>query len=65
MLDIEPGRTTLFRVPYPDRLQQIINRLRKHFEHLSVEERRLRIIKEIEKMNLPEADRREILRRIR
>lgn len=64
MLQIEPGRTTLFPVPSPDKLQQIINRLRKHFEHLSTEDRRKRIIEEVEKMDLTDAERREILRRI-
>ena len=65
MLQIERGRTSLFRVPYPDKLQQIVNRLRKLYEHLSVEDRRKKIIEEIEKLDLTNAEKREILRRIR
>ena len=65
MLQIERGRTSLFRVPRTDKLQQIINRLRKHYEHLSIEERRKKIIEEIEKLDLTDAEKREILRRIR
>ena len=64
-MQIEPDRNTLLRNPYPDRLQQIINRLRKQFEHLGPVASRLRIVQEIEKMNLTEAERCEILRRIR
>ena len=62
MLDIEPGRRTPL---YPDKLQMIINRLKKRFEHLDLLERRQRIIAEIQKMNLTDFERREIFRRLR
>jgi hypothetical protein len=65
MLDIEPGRGSRPHENYPDKLQRIINKLRKRYRHLNSQECRLMIIAEIEKMNLTQAERREILRRLR
>ena len=62
---IEPGRGSRLHDLYPDKLQQIINTLKKRYRHLNVAERRLRIIAEIERMNLTYAERREIFRRLR
>jgi hypothetical protein len=65
MLDIVPGRPSPFLYQYPDKLQMIINRLKKRFGHLDALERRQRIIAEIQKMNLTDLERQEIFRRLR
>jgi hypothetical protein len=65
MLDIVPSRRSPFLYQPPDRLQMIINRLKKRFEHLGALERRQRIIAEIKKMNLTDLERVEIFRRLR
>lgn len=65
MQDIEPGRTSKLRKPDPDKLQQIIETLKKRYQHLTSLQRRLRILAEIERMDLTVAQRREIFRRLR
>ena len=48
----------------PDRLQQALNRLRKRFEDLSFEQRRVCAIYEVKRMAIPKRDRDEMLRRL-
>ena len=48
----------------PDRLQQILNRLYKYYEHLNFEDRRPQIARDIKKMELTDEDRHELLRRL-
>lgn len=49
---------------YPDRLQQILNRLYKAYEHLNFEDRHAQIVRDIKQMDVTEDDRRELLRRL-
>ena len=44
--------------------QQLLNRLNKQFEDLSIEDRRVRVAEEIDRMDLSETDRQEVLRRL-
>ena len=48
----------------PDHLQQIKNRLHKQYEDLTVENRRVRMLEDVGKMELSDDDRRELLRRL-
>lgn len=49
---------------YPDKLQQVLNRLYKRYEDLSYEDRRQRVARDIEQMDAPEVDRKELLSRL-
>ena len=49
---------------HPDRIEQILNRLFKHHEGLSYEDRLERIRAEIMTLEVSEADRLELLRRL-
>jgi hypothetical protein len=48
----------------PDRLQQCLNRLLKHFEDLSYEDRKQAVREALRRMEFSDDDRREILRRM-
>ena len=48
----------------PDKHQQTLNRLYKLHEHVSFEDRQLRIKRDIEEMEIPDDDRSELLRRL-
>jgi hypothetical protein len=64
MVTIESTQQPQLQVPDPDRLQQLLNRLNKHYEDLKPEDRRVTLIYQIKRMDLPKADRDELLRRI-
>ena len=65
-MPVESYQNSLLRYPNPPhRLQQMLNRLRKQFEHFDPTERRVQIARELEKMELTEAERSEVWRRIR
>ena len=64
MVGNESAGKVTFGAHYPDRLQQLLNRLYKYYEHMSYEDRRLQMVQDIKEMELSDEDRKELLRRV-